>query len=314
MSNLNIQRNTPVAVISWNNGASARAISQSVSNGRFLRKNDSPIPSSIRTVINMGCSSITRRMNESVRVLNRPEQVAIASSKVATFSALRGTRSLGANITPWSTEDQHEAVFHAVTNNKSIVCRTVDNGHSGAGIVLVTPDELRANGNLPRASVYVEAIQKRREYRVHVGRAQTGIHTAIDIARKVRRSGVEDGGVNSSDRPFIWNHGNDFIFQRGGVSNTDVVIRKAYQVAASAVTALALDFAAVDVVVEAGGPLEDARIFVLEVNTSPGMEGTTLSQYSDFFKYRTGQSDNFTPFFRQEAGFGDEYTEQQATA
>jgi hypothetical protein len=142
--------------------------------------------------------------------------------------------------------------------------------------------------------VYVKAIKKRREYRVHVGKTTSGT-AIIDIARKVRRAGVPDGGVNGEGRPFIWNHGNDFIFQRSGVDLQEPCVQRVLSVARRAVIALDLDFGAVDVIVEAGGRIEDSRAYVLEVNTAPGMEGTTLERYIQFFKHRIN-FERFTPF------------------
>ena len=293
MSNLNIRTATNVGVISWNNGAAARAISEALSNGQFLKKDESPLPRSVRTIINLGCKSIQRGgAGSHAVVLNQPSAVQVAGSKIATFQALSRYNH---RLCPHFWTDPQEAVFYAVQNNYDIVCRTVDAGHSGAGIVLVTQAELQAQGNLPRASVYVQAVQKRREYRVHVGRVLRGAYRIIDIARKVRRAGVPDGGVNGEGRPFIWNHGNDFIFQRSGIDYDESVIRRVCDRAMQAVRALDLDFGAVDVVVQAGSSIDTANFYVLEVNTSPGMEGTTLQRYIEFFRHRfTGST--LTPF------------------
>lgn len=297
MSDLNVRRQVPTAVISWNNGASAKAISEALSNGKLLRKDDSPLPRSVQSIINFGCKQITRDyQGVARRVINPPEVVQIAGSKVQTLQRLHH------GIAPPFWTDRLEAVYNAVQGGYDIVCRTIDAGHSGAGIVLVTQAELQASGNLPNASVYVKAIQKRREYRVHIGCDYHGDYRVLDIARKVRRAGVPDGGVNGEGRPFVWNHGNDFIFQRSGIEWSPIVNR-VHQAASYAVRSLGLHFGAVDVVVEAGGRIDDARVYVLEVNTAPGLEGTTLERYKMYFNHLC----NRTPFVSFTFNSGEEY-------
>jgi len=274
-----------INVISWNNGESAKAISSLVSNGKLLRKNNAPVPRNSQGIINFGCSEITRDTRD-VLVLNRPEAVAIACSKLRTFETIAA--QLPSSV-PWFTTDSDQAVLKAIIEDTPIVCRTIDRGHGGAGIVVKTPEEIQADGNLPRAAVYVKAIKKRREYRVHCALQNGYIFRILDIQRKVRRAGVQDGGVNGADRPFIWNHDNDFVFQREGV-NHDSVPGGVITVANRAIISLGLDFAAIDIVVEQ----RTGNCYVLEVNTSPGMEGTTLERYQLFFNHRF----NGTPFVR----------------
>lgn len=277
-----------INVISWNNGESARAISSLVSNGKLLLKNGAPIPRSSQGVINFGCSELQRGNPRGVALLNEPAAVAIACSKLRTFNTM-ASHTAASSYTPWFTTDPDQAVLKSIMDDTPIVCRTIDNGHSGAGIIVKTPAELQADGSLPRASVYVKAIKKRREYRVHCGMFRASIRgdrsqfRVIDVQRKVRRAGVPDGGVNGTDRPFIWNHGNDFVFQREGVSFSTIP-NLVIMAAQHAIRALGLDFAAIDVVVEQ----QTGNVYVLEVNTSPGMEGTTLERYAEYFRARLG--------------------------
>lgn len=254
-------------IISWNNGATARSLAQLISNGKLLlRDNTNPVPRNTG-IINLGCSSIRRFDAESpdVVVLNRPSCVKVASSKLATFEALP-------SLVPPFWIDKQRAVFETLQSGGTLVCRTIDNGNSGAGIVTLSSEELLAGAEVPNAHVYVKGIQKRREYRVHVAFGRV-----VDVCRKVRRSGVPD-----ENRPFVWNHDNEFIFQRAGVTVNSVpadVISKSLL----AVRDLGLNFGAVDVIVERGGELATANVYVLEVNTSPGMEGRTLTRYAEVF-------------------------------
>lgn len=274
-----------IRVISWNNGQAARELSAVISNGRLVSRTKAERIPRTDVLVNLGCSEIQRDTSLVNRVLNSPAAVAVASSKLRTFQAL-------GNLCPPNWTDRDRAVYECLQANKSLVCRTIDNGNSGAGIVVLTPEQILAGADVPRAHVYVQGIEKRREYRIHVGRDDaTGRALIIDITRKVRRSGVDD-----TNRPFVWNHDNDFIFQRGGVTNSTIppIIKS---VATNAVTRLGLNFGAVDIIVERGGNLNEARVFALEVNTSPGMEGRTLERYSEFFNHiRSGTFREMTPW------------------
>lgn len=284
-----------IRVISWNNGASARALSEKVSNGKLLlRDSNKPIPS-CDFLINLGCSNISRPVSNVQDGLNWPEAVANASSKVKTFELLY-------DLCPESWTDKSEAEYHALQTGDAIVCRTVDNGHSGAGIVVVSKDELLELGSLPDAHLYVKAVPKRREYRVHIGLVNSA-YKIIDVCRKVHRSSVDD-----TDRPFVWNHDNDFIFQRSGVT-PDTVPPLVIDKAMLAVGRLGLHFGAVDVIVQRGGLLSEAPVYVLEVNTSPGMEGTTLERYAEYFKAVESRSE-FRSWTTMPVGFGEEYADE----
>jgi glutathione synthase/RimK-type ligase-like ATP-grasp enzyme len=114
--------------------------------------------------------------------------------------------------------------------------------------------------------LYVEYIKKKEEYRVHVAFGHI-----IDVQRKGRNRDVPDEDVNWQVR----NHGNGFIYMRGGVDIPDCC----RSLALAAVESLGLDFGAVDVI---WNEHED-RWYVLEVNTAPGLSGTTLEKYADAF-------------------------------
>ena len=85
--------------------------------------------------------------------------------------------------------------------------------------------------------------------------------------KKIRRN-------NGEDNCDIKNHGNDYIFKRNGIEPTDYM----KEVAVSAIKALRLDFGAVDMAVVG------EECFVFEVNTAPGLTGTTIDNYKSFFE------------------------------
>lgn len=154
-----------------------------------------------------------------------------------------------------------------------VVCRTVLAGHSGEGIVIAnSADEL-----VP-APLYVRYIKKKSEFRIHVGfnlDARVGApvidrYVIISEQRKTRRADHENPNWQ------IRNHANGFIFQRNDI----VVPETVRDVAKRALAVTELDFGAVDVIFNEG----QQRAYVLEINTAPGLEGQTVTDYTTFFR------------------------------
>lgn len=114
------------------------------------------------------------------------------------------------------------------------------------------------------APLYVKYIKKTQEYRIHVFNG-----SVIDVQRKMRRTDTPDAEVNWQVR----NHCNGFIFGREGVELPDVALN----MSKDSVSALGLDFGAVDLIYNA----HEDKYYVLEVNTACGLTGTTLEVYTN---------------------------------
>lgn len=146
-----------------------------------------------------------------------------------------------------------------------IVCRTVLAGHSGEGIVIAqTPDDL------VDAPLYVAYVKKQDEYRIHVGKSGDGV-SIIAVQRKARRHDTPDSEVNWKVR----NHQNGFVYVRQNVNPPACVL----EVAKRALEVSGLDFGAGDVIYNA----QQEKAYVLEINCAPGIEGTTVQDYVNFF-------------------------------
>lgn len=145
-----------------------------------------------------------------------------------------------------------------------IVCRTILNGHSGAGIVVADSPE-----GLVDAPLYVKYEKKKDEYRVHLGKTSEGV-VVISAQRKARRL--------SADSPNwqVRNHQNGFVYVREGVQPPLPVLEQSERVFVSS----GLDFGAVDVIYNENKD----RAYVLEINTAPGLEGQTVEDYANYFK------------------------------
>lgn len=189
-------------------------------------------------------------------LLNTPLGIKSASNKLNFFNLLKET-----TIIPKFWDKREDIPADAYP----IVCRQVLAGHSGEGIVIAsTPDELVA------APLYVQYVKKKEEYRVHVGKRGEDF-SIICVQRKARRTETPNEEVNWQVR----NLAGGFVFQRNNVVVPDAVLAAAQE----ALRATGLDFGAVDVIWNA----QQGKPYVLEINTAPGLEGSTVEDYRKFF-------------------------------
>lgn len=206
-------------------------------------------------IINWGSSHISRPF-DGCRVWNMEHAVANACNKLTTLTLLQQAGVAH----PQFTEDRGEAVEWLMDG--SVVARTVLNGHSGQGIVI-----MENGGDLVDAPLYTRYIKKDQEYRIHVFQGEVFFQQ-----RKARKLDVPNEEVNWKVR----NLAGGFIF-----ANADVVAPEDVRHCARlAVNALGLDFGAVDVLTEKG----TGKAYVLEVNTACGLQGTTLDKYVEQFQ------------------------------
>jgi len=206
-------------------------------------------------LVNWGSSEINRPIPEGALVLNKPESIAFAANKLNTFNKLAQDERTQNNLPRFTTD---KAV--AASWEKDVYVRHVLTGHSGRGIQIV-----EAGGELPDAPLYTGYIKRQDEYRVHVAGGEV-----IFVQRKARKLDVPDDQVNWKVR----NLEGGFIYANEGVEISEDV----KQLCINAIEILGLDFGAVDLVNTRKG-----KFFILEVNTAPGLGGTTLEKYAEYF-------------------------------
>jgi len=153
-----------------------------------------------------------------------------------------------------------------VAQGHRVYCRTQLRGHSGEDIVMADGD----NPPVP-APLYTKEFIKRHEFRFHV--------VGNEVIDGVRKGFNSDIPAEERDRT-IMNHAAGTTFFRSGAA-LERAQRDTQMLRASvrAVRALGLDFGAVDVMVDNNG-----NYSILEVNTAPGLEATTLVRYGTAFK------------------------------
>jgi glutathione synthase/RimK-type ligase-like ATP-grasp enzyme len=209
-------------------------------------------------VINWGASSWAPDQPD-IECFNHPSYVALAKCKLQTFETFANGENT-VNVPPWSRARADAEAWFSERGGAVVFCRTILNGSCGRGIVVAERVD-----QLVDAPLYVKYVPKREEYRVHVLRGNV-----IDVQRKGLRSGVTDPNYR------IRSHDNGFVFMREAVQAPHTVIEQAI----AAVQALGLDFGAVDVIWNE----RHTRPYVLEVNTAPGLTGTTVSNYAAAFQ------------------------------
>lgn len=219
-------------------------------------------------IINWGCSNITNPEVMKAPILNRPEEVYTASNKASFFNwAHKVEEETGTVLVPLSTTDFFVA-NDWLLRGETVVERAVLRGHSGQGIRIVEPgfDMLQ---HVPLYTVY---HKKTDEFRIHFG--PTGI---IKAARKGRKRDVPDENVNWKVR----NLAGGFVY---GLWDIGDVPDKVLDVCQVIMDNSKLDFGAIDVIYHK--PTNTA--LVLEINTAPGLSGTTIQAYADSIKEALG--------------------------
>lgn len=214
-------------------------------------------------VINWGCPP--QRPWVPTKRLNEKRNVMLAVDKLDAFKKFK---EAGVTI-PAFTENYNDALKWSA--DKRVVGRSLLRSFEGKGII-VTPagaPPAKADAEGRRVLLWTRYVPKKEEYRVHVFNG-----VAIDIAQKKRRQGVK---INNEVRS--WRNG--WVFARDGIDPPDGI----GALGVSAVQALGLNFGAVDIIWNE----KKNKCYVLEVNTAPAIQGTTVERYADAIKVYVNQ-------------------------
>lgn len=207
------------------------------------------------TIINWG-SSTPPHFRWMEQDLNKPHAIALASNKLETFKEFRS--SSFTHVPDWTTNPSEAQ--HWLDLGFKTYCRKLLSSHSGNGIIVCNDGD-----TLVSAPLYTLHTKHKDEYRVHVFKGE-----AIDIQQKRKSFG------RSTTSSGIRNHTNGWVYTRDNCNPPSDLVNASIK----AVELLGLDFGAVDI----GHRLRDNKFFVFEVNTAPGLEGTTLQRYANAIK------------------------------
>lgn len=251
------------------------------------------IPTTVTPVlINWGMRKIVG-LSRYDTILNHPDNVVNASNKLNTLEILTNAdvptlvySHNRSDAEEWIKErgdgEYEKGEFDTISDQfltSKIVCRTLLSSSAGKGVVLADKVE-----ELVDAPLYTIYYKKNKEYRYHVLNGRV-----IDVQQKKRLSKeeLEKRGFTTKPPSYIRNLANGYIFAREDVT----VIPEIAKTAIESVKALGLDFGAIDILAnldEDGNYIDSC---VCEVNTAPGLTGTTFDIYKSEFETMFGEED-----------------------
>jgi glutathione synthase/RimK-type ligase-like ATP-grasp enzyme len=200
--------------------------------------------------INIGWG--TREVGPGRKWLNHPDYIKNARNKIRAFALWKNK---GVAHVPHTTSKENAQKW--ASEGYKVVARTADQ-QAGSGITVV-----EAYGIVPDMPLYTKYIPKKREFRVHVFQGKV-----ILVQEKRRKKGVSaDYTVRSNHRGWV------FCIQ-------DIKEPKELRnLGVAAVSALGLDFGAVDIIYNE----KQDKLYALEVNTAPGIEkdSTCMEAYTN---------------------------------
>jgi hypothetical protein len=241
---------------------SAKAVSDAIgSTCKVLRSEGSTWRSKpVDVVINWGSKNLDR-LSRYPNVKNRfVEQV---SNKLSFFESLQESPYL---VNFWRDTD---SIPQEILDTRTIVARTILSGHSGQGIVLHPPGTPREA--LVAAPLYTLYEKKTHEYRIHIGlHLEDGEAGIFLLQKKVRTLS------NLNPNWQIRSHQNGFIYSKAISQEVPIEVARA---AFDVFNRTTLDFGALDIIYHE--PTNKA--YCLEINTAPGLEGSSTQAYADFF-------------------------------
>lgn len=240
----------------------ASVISAGLPAKRILREKSNFVGAEDKVVINWGCSELPDEVRKC-RIVNTSGLVARVIDKLQFFKH----QATGPARIPEFTEDPDVAISWA-TSGVTVCARKTTKGRGGEGIVFFDETEDFVN-----APLFTKYIPKKEEYRVHFAFGKQ-----IDVQRKVLGSTMPDGTpVDKSTVDWrVRNHASGFIFQRNNIFPPADVLKQAEL----AFIHSKLHFGAVDVIYNSKAD----EAYVLEINTSPGIEGATVDSYVAAFR------------------------------
>lgn len=242
---------------------SAKSLAESLGCKRLKLQGSKFKGSPNKVLVNWGNSSFNNCDNkqelEKCIIMNEVEKVAEATDKLRFFNKVIGKVRI-----PEYTIDHMEArQWHA--DGFDVVGRAILNGHSGQGITLVKAEEPWDVPHMETMKLYVKYVPKKQEYRIHVVGGQV-----VMMQRKVIRSDYPKNLINHQIR----NLNGGYLYAKNEGKNPP---KDVFDQALLAIECAELDFGAVDVIYNE----LKKEAYVLEINTAPGLSGTSPDTYAE---------------------------------
>jgi hypothetical protein len=265
--------------------ASAKSLAEGLSVPLLRKENSKFIGGPTKAVINWGGTAVSDQVAVS-KVLNNPFYVQNATHKGKFFmniGSFNGNYPSYAVSTPkafYSFADAYHW-WNGDHDNRVAMARTVLNGHSGAGIVELATASDWENFKLKYGNtckLFTQYVKKNTEYRLHFTDFSSfgfGEPKIFFCQRKARKLGEE---ANFRVR----NLANGFVYvtEQGSLEVPEAVSLVAQNFLQFNKMALKLNFGAIDIIFNS----KYNKAYVLEVNTAPGLAGTTTLKYTEQFQ------------------------------
>lgn len=248
--------------------ASIHSLRSKLPESRIIKREGSQFNGKGKTVINWGSSTAIPEVLISDRIVNHPDFVSIASNKLKFFKRVASLKKDTPRIPEWTTD--FTEVVKWVAEGYEVVGRQKLEASGGEGILFSSDVALE---EMASCKLFTKYIKKKEEYRVHIAFGKP-----LFIQKKVLRK-TDDTGTPIDPKTIDWrvrNLANGFIFQKNDITpNPDVITQALF-----AINVSRLDFGAVDVIWNGF----EERAYVLEINTAPGLEATSVDSYAEAFK------------------------------
>ena len=258
-----------VRLYSWNpNSEGAKQLALSLGIKRLREQGSTFRGRESKTIINWGRSNFDNPEALKCRIINDPKNVALVSDKLSFYKLLDGKFDPDL-LVPWTT-DLSKALEWLKEKDTSVFARTKLRASGGEGIVIMTKDD---PDSFVKAPLYTQYVKKSDEYRIHVA----GGKVFLMQRKGLRKHDDEGNEIDPSKVDWrIRNLANGFIFARDNINPPKVVVDSALAVYEH----LGLDFYGADVTYNS----KSGRAYVLEVNTAPGLNGSTVGDYATALK------------------------------
>lgn len=272
--------------------ASAKAIATKLGITLLRREGSKFVGSSSKTVVNWGAQELSNAANQC-RIVNLPHRLRDSSNKRTFFHSLA---SWNANYPPESRVPSPLAFFnyqdayqYFVSNPGTVImARTILNGHSGAGIVVLKNQQDWDQFQGTPCNLFTLYIKKLGEYRLHFTDFSTFDSEAFSphvffAQRKALRSDLLNNSeiANIALTHQVRNLANGYVYvnEAGALEVPDVVHNVAQKFLKFNQNTSKLHFGALDIIYVK----KYNKAYVLEVNAAPGLSGLTIEKYADEF-------------------------------
>lgn len=206
-----------------------------------------------------------------VRLKSRPALAPTPRRKLFTWgqnlNKLRQYEAFRQNNIPhpeWTTDINVAEQWHR--DGHTVLGRTLINSFGGKGIN-VFDEESGFNRNI-NCKVYTKYKKKKHEFRIHVFNGNV-----IDFAQKKKRTEANRAdAINTKIRNFK----NGWVYCREGIALNPAIAT----LAISALRSVGHTYGAVDIIWNE----YENQAYVLEINTAPGLAGSTINSYAEAFR------------------------------